>query len=35
MFVIWGKRKAINCISAKQMINELKILVPLSGLYDL
>lgn len=24
MFVIWGKRKAINCISAKQ-ISELKI----------
>lgn len=34
MFVIWGKGKAINCISAKQ-INELKILVPLSGIYDL
>lgn len=33
-FVIWGKRKAINCISAKQT-NELKILVPLSCLYDL
>lgn len=29
MFVIWGKRKAVNCISAKQ-INELQILVPLS-----
>lgn len=34
MFVIWCKRKAIHCISAKQ-INELKILVPLSCLYDL